>query len=74
MLLIFYLPHYTLIGLVLIPLLFQDSILVILTMGGSLGHKCLLFNHCFQLELFHFMGVIRQLDYIVKYLLFQYSF
>ena len=35
----FSLPDYALIGLVSIPLLFQDSVSVILTMGRSLSHK-----------------------------------
>ena len=34
----------------------------------------LLLNHCFQLDLFNLWGMIRQLDYIVMYLLFQHSF
>ena len=35
----FSLPHYALITLMLIPLLFQDTASVNLTIGGSLGQK-----------------------------------
>ena len=35
----FSLPHYALIALMLIPLLFQDTASVNLTIGGSLGQK-----------------------------------
>ena len=35
----FSLPDYALVGLVSIPLLFQDSVSVNLTMGRSLSHK-----------------------------------
>ena len=35
----FSLPDYALIGLVSIPLLFQDSVSVNLTMGRSFSHK-----------------------------------
>ena len=35
----FSLPHYALIVLILIHLLYQDTVSVNLIMGGSLGHK-----------------------------------
>ena len=44
------------IGLALIHLLFQDSASVNLTMGGSSVQPLL------STDLFHIMGVIRQLD------------
>ena len=50
------------IGLALIHLLFQDSASVNLTMGGSLGHKVSSVQPLLSTDLFHIMGVIRQLD------------
>ena len=54
---LFSLPHYALIGLVLIHLLFLNSVLVNLTIGGLLGHKVSIDQPLLSLSLGSLVGV-----------------